>query len=511
MISPKNEKHRGYFSTGIVRQLRTLPDLVYAGEGLKAKVLRGGLWLGGGSVSEQVVRFGRTIALARILAPEAFGTMAIALSAASVIDTMTDVGAREALIQNPRGEEDRYINAAWWLGLSRGLLVYAVIAASAPWIAKFYGNPELSPLLRVIFLSVLFGSALSPGLFRATKRLEFGRCAVIQNGGGICGVAVTVLLGFLMRNVWALALGYCAESVARCLLSYIVCPSHPRARWDREPLRDLLRFSRGMFGLSFLNLIFSRADVFVLAKLCSPGMLGLYTLTVYLVQTPTSFAMSLLGQTLLPSLARLQQNHERINRALLQVTSLIAVLGMPVLAFMFFCGRSVLTVVYGSRFSQVSDLLFVASCVAFINLLNGQITTVFYAEGRPQMHRLCVGLMAAVMVLSIYPCSRWLGLLGGQIACLLAVGTGYVLQIARLRELTGLNLLRYQKRFNLSALASAVVVAIGFAALPFGTLAKPTTNIAIGVSACLLAYILACSILFRPRSRSVRPFFGVEP
>src|SRR3990172_12594762 len=87
--------------------------------GLPAKILRGGGWLAGGSLAEQAFRFARNMLLARLLAPEAFGTIAIILSVCSAIQSFTDIGIREALIQNPKGAERKYVGAAWWLALFR--------------------------------------------------------------------------------------------------------------------------------------------------------------------------------------------------------------------------------------------------------------------------------------------------------------------------------------------------------------------------------------------------------
>ena len=75
-------------------RLRKPFEAALTGDGLKAKVFRGGAWLGAGSSLEQVIRFVRNMILTRLLAPEAFGTMAIVLSASSVVQTIMDVGVK---------------------------------------------------------------------------------------------------------------------------------------------------------------------------------------------------------------------------------------------------------------------------------------------------------------------------------------------------------------------------------------------------------------------------------
>lgn len=497
--------------TGTSERIRRAIQLLLQGDSLKAKVLRGGAWLGSGTVAEQAARFGRNIVLTRLLAPEAFGAMAIVLSVGSVLQSFTDIGVREGLVQNPNGGEDRYVDTAWWLGLGRAFSLAAALFAFAPLVAKFYGNVELRALLRLATLGVVLGGASSPRAHVAMKEMKFGKLAAIGNIGGICGVAITVILSFMIRNVWALVIGSCAESAARCILSFIFCPYVPSLRWNKVAARDLLRFSRGVFGLSFLNLIFARADIFVLAKLYSPSALGLYTMAIYLVQTPTNFIMNMLGQTLMPAFSQIQGDAKRTNRILIQVSSVIAMLGLPALAFVLYCGRSLLTLAYGPRYGALTGALGLASCVALVNLLNGQITTVFYARGFPHLHRRAVAVMATAMVVVIYPLAKWLGPLGGQVACLLAVVVGYLLQVARVQKLTSLDLVPYWKGLWISGLASLTVVAVGLSMRPFAVLARPGVNIAIGIAGCLLACILACAILLRDQTLlSGRPL-QVEP
>jgi O-antigen/teichoic acid export membrane protein len=207
---------------------------------LRAKATRGAMFLGGGSVAEQASRFARNMLLTRLLAPSAFGAMAIVMSSAAILGSLTDVGQRSAVVQNPRGGEKAYLDAGWWMGMGRSILMYIIIFAVAPWVARFYGNAGLSALLRVTLLSTLFDGAMSPRSILLQKEMKFGRWMAINNGGAICGVVLTVILSFVLRGVWALAIGYCSENVFRCLFSYILCPGIPSLGWDRHAARDLL-------------------------------------------------------------------------------------------------------------------------------------------------------------------------------------------------------------------------------------------------------------------------------
>jgi lipopolysaccharide exporter len=481
-------------------RIRNAVEKATSGNGLKARVVRGGAWLATGNVAEQASRFTRNLILVRLLAPAAFGTMAVVLSASSLLQTCTDIGVRDALIQNPKGDKPEYVGAAWWMAFGRALSIYSAIFLIAPLVASFYGNTELTPLLRVAVLTVVFEGAMSSKAYLALKQMKFRKWAVINHGGGICGIATTIVLSVFLRNVWALVLGACAEGAARCALSYVVCPFIPPAKWDKEALRDLLKFSKGQFGLSFLNLIYLRTDIFVLAKLFSAAQLGIYTMGIYLAQVPTSFAMMLLGNLMLPTFSSIQGDNKRTNQIVINLARAIILFGVPTLAFIFFAAHPLLSFIYGERYAAAAAPFFLASCVALINLVNSEATGVFYANGRPRLHRRCVATMAMLMIMATYPLAKIFGLIGGQIACLIAISVGCWFQLKRLSELTGLNLAEYGQFFGVSGGVTMLVVAVCVMARISGLLTG-TVAIIIPVAALLMAYTVGALIFLR-RSRT---------
>jgi PST family polysaccharide transporter len=320
---------------------------------------------------------------------------------------------------------------------------------------------------------------------------------VISNGGAICGVILTVALSFVIRDVWALAIGFASENAFRCLLSYILYPGLPSLGWEQHAIRDLYRFSRQAFGLSFLNLIFSRTDVFVLGKLYSTTALGVYTMGVALVLTPSTFVTNILGQLLFPVLSHVQEDKERINRILIEVTSWLILLGLPCLVVIYLCGHSLLSVFYGARYISAAGPLAVAATVVFFTILNAAVTCVFTALGRPGLHRRAVAASAVVMLISIYPACKLLGVVGGQVAALLAIIVSYLLQLLRMRQLTSLNLFRYGKALAPAGLGSGWILAVGLTARFFGFATRPVANFALVAGACVIAYALCVPAFLR--------------
>lgn len=473
------------------------------GGGLKGHLFRGGTWLGIGSMFEQVFRLGRNMLLTRLLAPEAFGIMAIVYSTSSVVDMLADIGVRDAVVQNPNGTDQRYINSAWWLAFCRGLVIYSMLFVGAPWVGRFYGHADLVPLMRIALLGIIFSGAQSPKAYVALKEMKFRQWTIIQSGSGICGSIAVVMLAFLVKSVWALALGYAAECLIRCIVSYVICPFRPKLELDRESVRSLIRFSRGVFGLSFLYLIFNRADIFVLGKVVPAAELGVYTMAVYLVQVPSSFIAGVLRQTLMPGFAQIQEDHPRINRIVARSTSTVIALGMPALVFVVLSSRGLLSLLYGPRYIAGSAPLVVAAVAAIANLANNLLTVVFYATGRPELHRRCVFIMALLMAILVYPAVLYFGLVGGQLAALAAIVAGYVSQIGRMERYTQLDLRQYSKSFPFALAVSCGVLAIFLGVRRLLIAEGPVTNLAVGMSGCILALLICGRTLLRQSAAEV--------
>jgi len=175
----------------------------------------------------------------------------------------------------------------------------------------------------------------------------------------------------------------------------------------------------------------------------------------------------------------------------------LVLLGLPAVVFISFCGHPLLSLVYGHRYSAAAASLAVASLVALLNLANGQLTTVFFARGMPNLHRTCVVIMAITMMVLIYPAVKTFGLVGGQLAALAAIAAGLLFQIVRVHRLTRMSLGEYSRIFVVGALVSLVVALAGFGARSWSAAARPIPNVLIGMLGCLIAYGLAAAYFFR--------------
>ena len=279
------------------------------------------------------MRLVRNALLARILLPNEFGTMAIVLAINTFFESFTEVGIKQSVIQNPQGNKNEYLNSAWWLGFFRSILLYTIAFFSAPYIADFYNNEQLTLLIRISFLGLIFKGLMSTGVYQSLKNMNFKKWTIINNSGGLFGIFSAITLAFIYKNVWALAIGFLLEWVARFILSYILLPIRPKFYIEKQSMRELLIYAKGMLGLPILTFIFIRADIFVLGKLDTQANLGLYSMAAALAFIPLRLLTKVISETVMPAFSKMQNNFKNLNEALFKVTRIIFLMSMPMLIF----------------------------------------------------------------------------------------------------------------------------------------------------------------------------------
>jgi len=480
----------------------------FNGDGLKARLLKGGALLGAGNGMEQALRLGRNMLLARILAPEAFGLMAIILAINAAMESFTQIGIREAIVQNRNSENDTYLNASWWLAFARsvGLLVVGLIAS--PWIGDFYHISANVFLLQLSFLAILFNGSFSSKAYIALKKMEYSKWVMINHGGGACGILTAIACSLAFHNVLALVVGFVVEAAARCLLSFIICPYVPRLRFSEEHSTALFAYAKGMFGLPILYLVFAQAPIFVLAKVVSPVELGLYSLTASLAQAPVLMAATLMNQMLMPAFSSRKDDKEWLNRTILITTRTMVSVGLPITLFVTLYSGDLLSVIYGSRYTAAAAPFAILFASALLGAFSIPIINVYLAIGQPRLHRRFSCIRAVLVVLLVYPAVKMFGMSGAAATGFIAMAIGYVFQVMRMRRLTNLDVLKYFGCFLFAAGLAVLVYPVWLATN--GVFPNdPMKNLLFGIIACAVAYgLLGAAVLKSSRLRNI--FWGRE-
>ncbi len=433
---------------------------LWEGSDLKAKCAKGAMALGIGTVGGRTLRFLRILILARILAPNQFGIIAIVIASLRMLEAFTEVGVKQSVIQNKRGDEREYLNVAWWFQSLRGLGLFAIAILAAPWISFFYGKPELLRLFQVSYLSILFTSFISPRVYVLEKEFRFGRSVLLVQGSGVLGTVITIVAAFMIRNVWALVIGFVAEAVILCLFSYILVPFLPRFRIDRECLRELMKFARRMFGLPILTWISLGADVLVLGKIVADHELGMYSLAVHLVSLPIILFSQIINPVLLSGFAQKQDDRNALCRAVLKITRGAAIFAIPLVAFLASSASGILLLAYGPQYVAVAFPCGILFLLILVRVEAAIPATLYFAVGRPHLNRGFVMLRAAIIVALIYPAIDRFGLSGAAAVMVLGHFAALLVQIFWCRRVIDLHFGLYMRCYVPGLLLALPVIGI---------------------------------------------------
>jgi len=436
---------------------------------------------------EHLFRLIRNIILVRILAPDAFGIMAALTASVAVIEAFSEVGLKQNVIQHEKGADDDFLRIIYWLAITRSLFLYAIAYMSAPFIGEFFNRPESTEVLRVGFLVIPIEGAVSPRLTLLEKELNYRKWAIIVQGSAFTGITVAVVSAFYFQNVWALVTGYVTESSIRCIASQVICPQRLSLSINAYYLREVLTFSKRIFGLPILMLLFTQADTFVIGRVLSMELLGFYALAKSLSEVPTMLIAKIVNPVLLSATSRLKSSEEAVRGVLISVIEIIMTFGMPAVALMIVLSKNILTVLYGSPFAVVALPFGILSLSALAYIGSSVAMTLFIAMGRPDLQRIAAFVRTALFLALVYPATALFGLTGTATAALLAMLCCLSIQYLYLRKTLRLKLREYARAF-LNGLKLSLVVIFPGAFLHY-VFQDDRVVLTIGVFLCVMCWI----------------------
>jgi O-antigen/teichoic acid export membrane protein len=455
-------------------------------DSILARSIKGGFSLLVGSVFGDFARLLRNILLARIIAPEHFGMMAIIMSFIQILEAIAEIGIRQAVIQDKNGHTYEYQNVAFWFSVVRGVALFSVGYISAPAVANFYELEELTPLLRIAYLSILFKCIASPGVHVLEKSFKFKPWVMLMQGAAFASVLITIGLAFYMKNVWALLLGSVSEYLIVAVFSFFVCPFMPSLKIHREYLRSLYTYAKRMFGLPILAMVFFQADIFVAGKMLSMNIVGMYSLAKYLSNIPRMLFIRTINPLLLPAFSEMQANNSRLKEAILKTSKVYAFAATPLLVFTIIYAREILTLAYGVEFAIVAVPFAIICVLNYLQPLSQIIVNFYLSKAMPHLHRTAVIVRAIVVAAIIYPLTATMELNGVALSVLSEMVVGLITQLLLMRKILEFGFREYLAEFIHPFIVSTFVGVMSLALLHFF---KMGIYINLTLGACVLTVV----------------------
>jgi len=316
-------------------------------------------------ILRQGIQFVVSVILARLLAPEDFGIIALVSFFSNLLIVLVQNGFSAALVQRPEITLEQESAVFWWSAIVSAVLALAVAAAGRP-LATYYGYPVLQPLMLVaaaqLFLSSL--GAVQGALL--VRRLQFATLAKIGLAGSIISGALAIVAAALGAGVWSLAIQLLSAAILNAALMWLVCDWRPALHLSPNTLKPLSSFS-GLVSLSgFLEVLYSQGFSLLIARRYGPGELGLYNRAVQTQLMPSSVLTGIIARVALPVFSRKADDKKALREGVRRASSLTMLLNVPAMAGLAVLSDLALHTLYGSVWVPAAPIL---SILAFAGML----------------------------------------------------------------------------------------------------------------------------------------------
>ena len=401
---------------------------------LTTKVVKGAGWIFTMRFVGRGLGLVRTIVLARLLAPEDFGVLGVALLSIAVLETFSQTGFHSALIQK-KDPIDLYLDSAWTIGACRGLLLYLMLFIAAPAIGGFFGSPQAVAAIRIISISTLLSGFRSIKLVMLKRELEFGKQFIYDFSAIVVEIIVAIGLALVLRNFWALIWGGLAAHSTRLLVSYWLCPYIPHIRFDSQRLRDMFQFGQWVFYSNALVFLATQGDDMFVGKFVGIAALGMYQMAFMLSNLPATEIAHVISTVTFPAYAQLQDQQDRLRHAYIKVLKLTALISVPFAGGIYALAKEGVAITIGAKWLPavpVMQVLVFAGCIRSIAATTGPV---FHATGKPNIDTIWQAVRLAILIAAIVPLTQILGLPGAALAVLLSIAgstVGFTVMVTRM-------------------------------------------------------------------------------
>ena len=451
------------------------------GGGLARAAVRGVAWQAVSFFAGKALVLVATAILAHLLAPSAFGVVALALVFITFADVVTDLGLAQALVFFPLDQRRNDAALLVCLAVSAAFVVAAMLAA--PLVASFFGHPEVTGMFRVLSLSLMLRASgqVPDALLR--KSLHFRPRTIAELGRAMVQGALSVLLAVAGYGPWAIIDGYLAGCVIWSLLLWAAVPYRPGLSFWRvrgAGLRPLLQFGAPAAGTALLLCLVFNVDYLIVGRLLGASALAYYTLGFRIPELVIISVFNVISVVAFPLFSRVREDERRLHGGYLLGLRVQAIYGAAAGVGLAMAAPMIVNVVFGRAWGPAIVPLEALALYATFRSLGLGPHEAFRGIGRPDLLVRLSLLRLAVVAPALLIGARF-GIDGVSWAQAAAA-----LPLALVMQVVASRVLGIPLRQIIRALRPAVAVALGVALAM-----APVRFLMIGPEPVRLAFALA--------------------
>ena len=385
-------------------------------QNLKQKTINGLFWSGADSFGVYFLKFGFSIAIARILSPEDYGLVGMMAIFIGIATWMSEGGFMAALIQKKDVDQTDF-STAFFFNISISLIFYILFYFSAGMISRFFNEPRLIIITRVISLNFVIGAA---GLVQLTifiKKLDFKIQAKINAFAAVLSGIFGLFLAYKGFGVWALIFQTLVGNLFRISLLWIVSSWRPIFIFSFKSFINLFSYGYKIFLQGLLDSIFLNIYSPIIGKKFSAFDLGFYTRANRFYVLFVRRLTMVFSKVTFPAFCTIQNDKDKLVYGYKSTLGLMSFIIFPIITILIVTAKPFVLFFLTEKWMPVvpyMKLLYIEGFFFPIYILN---TNIFNSLGRSDIFLKIDLLKKALILISILITIRFgiSGLIIGQL------------------------------------------------------------------------------------------------
>lgn len=473
-----------------------LPEAPEPPGSLAVAAARGVAWTGGGQILRQVIQLAGQLVLVRLLAPEDFGLLGMAMFFIGIGQLIADFGVGSAIVQS-QTRDPLTLSSCFWVNMALVAVLAALMAMAAPLIGHFYQRPDLTPLVAVLSLNLLLSGLQVMPFALLARDMRFAHSARAQVLGSLVGALAAIALAWSGAGVWALVAQPLIGSTTALLAAWWSHRWLPQMAFSWPAMAPLARFSFALLGTNLVGYGNRNIDSLLIGRFLGAGPLGLYAMAIQIMLYPLQQISSVIVRVLFPTLVQIKDDLPRLRAAYLKAVSTIALITFPLMAGLFAVADDFVLLVFGPAWVTMTPVLKVLCWVGLMQSIGTTVGTIYLSTGNPHV-ALRVSLIAApVLVGGIAGGLPW-GIMGVAIGYAAASYALFYYTAVTAFALIGLKLAAFHAAIVRPASASLLMLAVMLGTKSWIATWSPMPRMALIIGLGVVAYGLASAAVNRP-------------
>lgn len=393
--------------------------------------------------------------LARILGPEAYGVVGLAMPFIMFVNLMCDGGLAGALVReaNPSREVE---STVFWATLATSVILAALLAAAAWPLASMLGDPAVAPVLAALCPILVVGGLNAVPSARVLREQRFAVLAQADVVSVLAGAACALAAALSGWGVWSLVVQQLVLWTVR--LAALWLSSGLRVGWIFRPatLRPLAKFGAGSVASSFLDTATRNVDNLIVGTLLGVHALGHYTMAYQLARMPETMVVGPMHTALFPRLAKHARRPDQANAAFLESLRTMALICAPALTGLAAVAVPFTAVALGPKWVDAAAVLMWLAPAGFALCIHGLATALMMGMGYNRLRLRHSITLAACTLLGVAVGARF-SISGVAIGLSVGAGIAIAVLALSLRRHGGLSLRAAVRELQPIALSCALM------------------------------------------------------